>query len=232
MRTRAQGLEESIFNKLASEYDAWFEEEGKFIFASEVEALRKVLPSLLKPWLEIGVGSGRFAQALGIELGVDPSYKLAQMAKGRGVKVVLGRGEQGLFDSKSFGAVFLIVTLCFLDAPVDVLLEANRTSMPGGKLVLGLVLKDSPWGQYYQQKKVEGHRFYKYATFYGFNEVARLLYQAGFSVESVVSTLFQKPNGVSRIETPREGYFPDAGFTVIVAGKRIPDSEVTKKDNH
>lgn len=232
MRIGCKRVEESIFDKLASEYDAWFDREGRFIFASEVRAIRKILPSLPKPWLEIGVGSGRFAQALEIELGVDPSYKLAQMAKSRGVKVVLGRGEQELFDKKSIGTVFLIVTLCFLDAPEDVLLEANRILMPAGRLVLGLVLKDSPWGRYYQQKKERKHRFYKYATFYGLDGVVRLLYQAGFSVERVVSTLFQKPSRVNQIETPREDYFPDAGFTVIVAGKRVPNSEVTKEDNH
>jgi SAM-dependent methyltransferase len=231
LQIRSEKVKESIFDKLASEYDAWFDGEGKYIFASEVEAFRKILPSMPKPWLEIGAGSGRFAQALGIELGIEPSHKLAEMAKSRGIKVILGRGEQELFREKSIGTVFLIVTLCFLGAPLDVLLVANRILMPGGKLVLGLVLKDSPWGKYYQQKKAEGHRFYRYATFYEFDEVLRLLYQAGFSVERVVSTLFQKPGRVSQIEAPREGYFPEAGFTVIVAGKTAPDSEVSEDDN-
>ena len=55
----------TTFDELAAEYDAWFEEEGKVIFATEVQALQEVLPSLPEPWLEVGVGSGRFAQALG-----------------------------------------------------------------------------------------------------------------------------------------------------------------------
>ena len=50
-----------VFDSLASDYDAWFEEEGRLIFASEVEALRQALPLLPKPWIEVGVGSGRFA---------------------------------------------------------------------------------------------------------------------------------------------------------------------------
>jgi len=41
---------------LASAYDVWFEREGKSIFASELEALRQILPLLAKPWIEIGVG--------------------------------------------------------------------------------------------------------------------------------------------------------------------------------
>ena len=51
----------SLFDELASEYDAWFDGEGSLIFSNEVQASRILLPSLPKPYLEIGVGSGRFA---------------------------------------------------------------------------------------------------------------------------------------------------------------------------
>ena len=210
----------SPFDDLAPEYDAWFDKEGSLIFFIEVKALRALLPSLPKPWLEIGVGSGRFAQALGIETGVDPSYKLVEMARKRGINAFLGRGEQELFDEESLGTVFLIVTLCFLDSPLDVLREANRILMPDGKVVLGLVLRESSWGKLYQQKKNKGHRFYRYAKFFKCDEVGRLLARAGFVTEKIVSTLFQEPGKVRHMEEPREGYFPDAGFTVMVAGKR------------
>jgi SAM-dependent methyltransferase len=208
---------------LALEYDAWFDKEGSPIFFIEVQAFRELLPSLPKPWLEVGVGSGRFAEALGIETGIDPSIKLLDMARERGIIGFLGRGEQELFDEESFGTVFLIVTLCFVDSPMDVLKEANRILVPNGKLVLGLVLKESPWGQFYQQKKEKGHRFYRYATFYSCDEVVRLIVQAGFATERIISTLFQKPGEVHRTEEPREGYSPDAGFTIIVAGKKATE---------
>jgi len=55
---------DSLFDSLAPEYDAWFEQEGKLIFDIEVRAFQEVLPLLPRPWLEVGVGSGRFAQAL------------------------------------------------------------------------------------------------------------------------------------------------------------------------
>jgi len=211
--------EVSPFDSLASAYDAWFEGEGKLIFAIEVQSFQEVLPSLPKPWLEIGVGSGRFAQALGIETGVDPSVKLLEMAKRRGITTLLGRGEQGLFDEESFGTVFLIVTLCFADSPLDVLKEAYRILRPGGKIVLGLVLKGSPWGKFYERKKKQGHRFYKYATFYAYDDMVRLLEQGGFSIDKVISTLFQKPDQVERMELPRSGYSSSASFVVIVAVK-------------
>jgi SAM-dependent methyltransferase len=212
-------MSNSPFDDLPLEYDAWFDGEGSLLFAIEVQAFKGLLPSLPKPWLEIGIGSGRFAQALGIETGVDPSFKLIQMARRRGITAFLGRGEQKLFDEGSFGTVFLIVTLCFLDAPLEVLKEASRILAPGGKIVLGLVLKESPWGRFYQLKKAQGHRFYKYANFYSYEETVNFVVSIGFAAETVVSSLFQKPGEANRIEDPREGYSPDAGFTIIVAGK-------------
>ena len=222
-RTKQRNSASSPFDDLAQEYDAWFDNEGKLIFATEVQAFRALLPGLPKPWLEIGVGSGRFAQALGIGAGVDPSIRLAEIARRRGITAVIGLGEQELFDEESLGTVFLIATLCFLKSPLGVLREANRILMPGGKIVLGLVLKESSWGQFCQLKGSQGHRFYRFATFYTCDEVIRLLVRAGFLTEKIVSTLFQRPGEVHRVEAPKEGYFPDAGFTIIVADKRGGD---------
>ena len=209
----------SPFDILASEYDAWFEKEGKLVFDIEVKAFQEALPLLPKPWLEVGVGSGRFAQALGIETGIDPSAKLLEIAKKRGITGHLARGEELLFEAKTFGTVFLIVTLCFVDSPVDVLRESHRILEQEGKVVLGLVLKDSPWGKYYLAKKKEGHRFYQHATFYSYREVSELLKRSGFIIEKVISTLFQKPGVVTEMEPPLQELHPDAGFTIVMARK-------------
>jgi len=152
-RIRRSSAETSPFDDLASDYDAWFDGEGKVIFAIEVRVLQQVLPSLPEPWLEVGVGSGRFAEALGIKTGIDPSVNLVGMARKRGITVLLGRGEQQIFGAASFGTVFLIVTLCFLDSVADVLKEVYRILIADGKIVLGLVSKESPWGEFYKKKK-------------------------------------------------------------------------------
>jgi SAM-dependent methyltransferase len=208
-----------VFNSLASNYDAWFEGEGGLIFASEVEALRRALPLLPEPWIEVGVGSGRFAQALGIDIGLDPSSKLLEMARNRGISVFLGKGEEMPFQDGVFGAIFLVVTLCFVDSPGRTLGEAARLLKKGGKVVLGMVLRESPWGQLYQSKKETGHPFYSHAGFYSYCEVDVLLKQAGFFVEQITSTLFQSAGEVNHIELPQQGFSADAGFTVILAGK-------------
>jgi SAM-dependent methyltransferase len=208
-----------VFDSLASDYDAWFEKEGRLMFASEVEALRQVLPLLPKPWIEVGVGSGRFAKALGTDIGLDPSSKLLEIAGYRGVGVFLGRGEEMPFKDGVFGTIFFVVTLCFVDSPRKTLGEAARLLRSGGKVVLGMVLRESPWGQLYHAEKQRGHRFYSHAMFYDYDEIDMFLRQTGFTIEKVISTLFQSPGGVNHIELPRQGFSADAGFTVILASK-------------
>lgn len=207
------------FDSLAWAYDSWFEEEGRLTFVSEVEALKQVLSLVPKPLIEVGVGSGRFAQALGIGIGLDPSRELLEMARNRDIGVFLGRGEKMPARDRVFGAVFFVVTLCFVDSPTKSLGEAARLLKGGGKVVLGMVSRESPWGRFHQAKKEKGHRFYKYATFYTYPEVAMLLTQTGFFIEKTISTLFQNPGEVNHIELPRQGFFVDAGFTVILASQ-------------
>ncbi len=83
------------FDAHADEYDAWYDSEpGKSIYALEVECLRPLLHSYPRPYLEVGVGSGRFARVLGIEYGVDPSPVLLEKAKSRGINVWIANGEK------------------------------------------------------------------------------------------------------------------------------------------
>ncbi len=144
---------DSPFNTRAADYDRWFDEkDGKLIFATEVKAFQEILPVLPKPWLEIGVGSGRFAQALGISTGLDPSGRLLEIARGRGIITLCGKAEDHIMPAESFGSVFLIMTLCFIDKPGIALQEIHHALKPGGRLVLGAVSSESAWGILYQQK--------------------------------------------------------------------------------
>ena len=72
----------NIFDKFYKEYDRWYD-DNKFIFLSELEAVRKVIPEEGRG-LEIGVGSGRFASELYIGFGLDPSINMLRLAKKRG----------------------------------------------------------------------------------------------------------------------------------------------------
>ncbi len=80
----------SIFDRVALRYDQWYEEPfGSSAFALELACLRGLLPPFKRD-LEVGVGTGRFASALGIKFGVDPSQRMLKIAKERGIEVVQG----------------------------------------------------------------------------------------------------------------------------------------------
>ena len=208
----------ALFDRLADRYDAWFEgDEGRLIFQIELEAIRAAAQTAPRPWLEVGVGSGRFASALGIDVGIDPSEKLLEMAHARGVSTIRGRGERLPFADGSFGTVFLIVTICFVDDPMAVLQECRRVLRSGGKLILGFVPRESPWGEKYAAEGMRGHPFYSHAHFYTVSQVESMLNEAGFTLEGCLSTLFQPPDRVVQPELPRPGCTGAAGFVVFRA---------------
>jgi len=211
-----------VFDRHASEYDAWYDTEaGKAIFAMEVDCLKPLLRRYSRPYLEVGVGSGRFAQALGIEYGVDPAPAMVHMAKARGIKVSEAPGEELPFPDRMFGAVLMAFTLCFLDNQQKVFEEARRVLQPEGGLVLGLMLRDSPWAEFYASKGRKGHPIYSKARFFSKDEVESLLRMCGFKVLDYRSVLFQLPGRTYyRRERPITGYQESAGFVAI--GSRKP----------
>jgi hypothetical protein len=48
--------------------------------------------------VEIGVGTGRFAEPLGIRVGVEPSKAMRQVAQKRGIEVIDGVAQVLPFD--------------------------------------------------------------------------------------------------------------------------------------
>ena len=209
------------FETLYAQYDAWYEKEpGRSLFALEVEVLRRAMPEKTALSLEIGVGSGRFAEALSIGVGVDPAKNPLRLARKKGVRVAQGTGEYLPFPAETFHACLLVVTLCFVQDPLAVLQEAFRVLKPGGTVVLGMVLKESPWGQAYLRQAGAGHPFYSLATFYTTVEVSEMLRRTGFGPIDAFSTLFQPPDRpMYALEYGKQGGDPNAGFTVFRAEK-------------
>lgn len=96
---------------------------------------------------------------------MESMYLLGLMlAKGRGIEVVKGAGEKLPFRDRTFGGALLIVTLCFVDDPSEVLGESKRVLMDDGSIILGLILKESPWARFYEEGRVDS--LYKIARFY------------------------------------------------------------------
>lgn len=218
----ARGI--AVFDREPARYDAWFESpDGEALFASETRCVRAVSRDLPRPWLEVGVGTGRFAEALGIGTGVDPAPGALRYAARRGIQTLVAAGDALPFEAGRFGAVFVIVTLCFAAGPVRLLREARRVLRGDGGVVLGIVPAEGPWGQDYRQKARAGHAFYSEAKFFRSAQLERLARAAGLRIERTASTLFQRPgHGPYQIESPKQGMHGDSGFVAMLCRPRLP----------
>ncbi len=210
-----------VFDVFAERYDAWYDKSfGKSAFNLEKACIASLCKNLTQPFLEIGVGTGRFAEALKIKYGIDNSVGVLRFAKKRGITVIRGKGEKLPFPNKSFDAVFIIVTLCFVDEPIKVLKEASRVLRNDGCIILGLILGESPWASFYMRKGASGNVFYRVARFYSLNELKAMLQKTNLRIVEASSTIFQAPTEKPlRFENPRKGYYKDAGFVALKVGK-------------
>ena len=203
------------FEKHTSEYEAWFE-NNRFVFESELRAIEEELPKNGEG-LEVGVGSGRFAAPLGIRLGVDPSSKMRELARSRGIAAIDGVAEKLPFDDCRFHFVLMVTTICFLDDIKSAFKETFRVLKQGGHLIIGFIDKDSPVGILYEQHKNKS-LFYKTANFYSVAEVASHLKEAGFKGLEFTQTIFQALSEIKIPEPIKKGY--GKGSFVVVKATR------------
>jgi len=201
-----------VFDRNWEDYEDWFERH-KSIYSSELKALKKVIPEGLG--LEIGVGSGRFAQPLGAKIGIDPSKNMLKLAIKRSIEVILGTGENLPFKDLTFDFVLVIVTVCFVENPVSVMKEAGRVLKRGGRLIVGEINKDSWLGQFYEDKRNKSE-FYELATFYSSNEIIEMLDRVGIRYLESYQTLMSPSIPPEMLEEPEKGL--DKGGFVVIAG--------------
>ena len=206
--------EVNIFDRYYKKYDAWYD-KNKFAYLSELEAIKKILPQKGKG-LEIGVGTGRFAHALGITAGIDPSKNMIEIARKRGVDVRQCFGEHLPFKNATIDYAAIIITICFVKDPKKVLNEARRVLRENGKIIMGIIDKNSFLGEFYQKKKSV---FYKRANFFTVREITELLKDTGFHKFSYYQTLYNLPAEIKSVQKPRKG-FGQGGF-VVVKGDRL-----------
>jgi len=180
----------SPFNTLSASYDAWYDTpKGQAIFAAEVACIQALAPTFPGRWLEVGVGTGRFAAALGLHEGVDPSPDMLALAKKRGINASQGSADKLPCDTDSYDGLLLALTLCFIPDAPPALSECHRVLKPDGTLILGFVPGDTPWGQLYTAKKEAGHPIYSAATFHPLASIIAATKAAGFTLRQSASTL-------------------------------------------
>ncbi|MFX1521660.1 MAG: class I SAM-dependent methyltransferase [Promethearchaeota archaeon] len=204
------------FERYTSRYENWFE-ENRPVYESELKALQANIPPHTRG-VEIGVGSGRFAAPLGILFGVDPSPKMVDIARRRGIQVVYGVAEKVPFADSSFDLVLMVTTICFVDDIESSFREVNRILNPGGSFIIGFIDKNSRVGRIYQEKKKK-NVFYNLATFYSVEEVVSLLKGSGFDDFYFTQTIFRDLKNIKNLEPVISGH-GKGSFVVVRAVKR------------
>ncbi len=204
-----------IFEEWAEEYDKWFDEH-KFAYESEILALGTFIPKNSKG-LEVGVGTGRFAVPLGIQIGVEPARAMADIARKRGIKVYEAKAEELPFDNESFDFILMTTTICFLQNPMLALQESTRVIKSGGYIIIGMIDSDSFLGKAYELEKKDS-KYYKYAHFYSVNQVLKWVRKLGYCHIKICQTIFKNPGKITATEPVKDGS-GRGGFVVISAKK-------------
>lgn len=206
-------VSENVYYQFASEYDNWFEKHST-LYQSELLAMKEAVPKN-QTGIEIGVGSGRFAEPLHIKYGVEPSEAMAALAARRGIKVYNAVAENLPFEDQSYDFATMVTTVCFLYDIPKAFSEVHRILKQGGIFVIGLIDSTSELGKRYEQQKSR-NKFYRDAHFHSTKEIIEILSNTGFGKFSFWQTLINP--GENSIEKPKSGY-GKGSFVVIKSVK-------------
>lgn len=208
----------TLFNENVKEYEEWYKKYHE-VFLSEVSAIKEQLNKLPEniKGVEIGVGTGKFAEQLGIKEGVEPSAKMAALAAKRGVEIINGTAENIPFKALNFDFV-LFVTICHLDNIKAALKEAHRVLKQNGSVIIGFIDVNQQIAKDYEANRKKS-TFFKHATFYSVDRIQLLLKESGFKNLEFNQTLFGEIDEIKEIQTPKEG-FGEGSFLVVKATKK------------
>lgn len=147
------------FDAHAAEYDAWYDTDlGRYVDSVEKGLIEELSdPVAGEQALDIGCGTGNhtiWLAEMGLRVtGLDESPAMLEVAAAKTagtdlpVEWVLGDAHGLPFEAERFDLVVSVAALEFADDRSAVLREAMRLLRPGGRLVLGLLTRDSAWGE-------------------------------------------------------------------------------------
>ena len=205
----------SPFEKYTEQYEEWFV-ENSWVYEAELRAVKAMIPTGGRG-VEIGVGTGRFAEPLGIKIGVEPSKRMRGIAQKRGIRALDGVAEELPFDNSQFDFVLMVTTVCFVDDISKAMLEAHRALSHGGILIIGFVDRNSIVGQTYLDRRNE-NVFYKEATFFSVDELVEIIDQSGFVDLTFNQTIFKTLTETTRDEPVKPGH--GEGSFVVILGRK------------
>ena len=183
--------QDNPYEMFADEYEAWFS-ENHHLFMSEVEAIRRLLPEFEKG-VEVGVGTGLFAQKLGIKDGIEPSAAMRAKAESRGIFTYDAAVENLPFVDGSYDMVLMVTVDCFLQNLGLAFREIYRVLKTNGSLIIAFLDHDSPLGKVYDKHK-ESSPFYASANFHSAEQIEDILQESRFKVIDTCQTVYDLEN--------------------------------------
>jgi ubiquinone/menaquinone biosynthesis C-methylase UbiE len=211
-------LEKAIktFSRNIDSYEKWFDEHPAIV-QSEVEAIRQLLPEGESHGIEIGLGTGRIAQALGIKEGIEPCREMRELAAGRGIEVMDARAELIPFKDLHFDFVLITTSIHYIEDIPKALEEANRVLKRHAEIIIGMIAPESAFGKIYQEKRKQ-QSFYQHATFYKVPTIIQALRNANFKNIKIFQTLFGEPDTILEVQQMKEGM--NNGSFILIKGEK------------
>lgn len=187
------------------DYDVWYQTPlGSLSDRLEKELVFSLID--IKPGelvLDVGCGTGNYTIELvkrGVDaIGIDSSEEMVAYAR---IKAKNANIETSFhtsdamnlpFPDSTFDMVISNGLLCFLKEPEKALMEMRRVLKPGGRLVVGVLNRWSPWALFRRIKGFFKDTIYNQAHFISPPELEGLLKRAGFDVKEVKTCLFFFP---------------------------------------
>lgn len=195
------------YQDLAQNYDRWYDEYPALAHA-EIELIRSVLPTGYG--LEIGAGSGRFMQSLGIARGIEPAANMRMLAKEKGVLLDDGYAESLPYANATFDFVCFFTALEFVDDEQVALREAKRVLRPSGHLIISFLNGDLNEVQELKNDPAVS-AYYEFARFQSPNVLITKLQRLGFAAEALQQIVYCDDHYVAQDGAG------DGVYTVLVA---------------
>lgn len=161
-----QSAPASYFAQAAREYDGWYEtDRGRFVDEIETDLAFRLLPPL-PGWqvLDAGCGTGNFSFKLAERgctvTGIDVSPHMLRVALGKtDVDTPVRFSQMDICDLQlpdaAFDAIYSMAAFEFIANRQRAFEELWRVLKPGGKLLVGTIAGDSPWGKAYRRAAEE-----------------------------------------------------------------------------
>lgn len=226
------------FDELANEYDQWFM-DNENLFETELRLVADTLKDAGRI-LSIGCGSAFFEKSLRDEYGIDivkgiePAEAMAAIAMKRGFDVTIGTGEDTPYGEGLYDTVLFNGCPCYMNDLDKALSKAYAALVPGGRVVVIDVPKESSFGTMYNLAMTLGTwdhpllndvkpldeypiELVREACWRTTADKTACIERAGFKDISFRQTLTTLPHYAHlQVEDPQDGY--DKGSYVAITG--------------